>query len=529
MNRKMTQWDLPRFIFLILLAWCDGFPTVCSAGSTAAHSVREPAVAGKFYSSDPVRLRLGIEKYWKDARPKSVRNPLALLAPHAGYIFSGQICADAYRQTEGENYDLVVVLGTNHSLSELHKIGIYTQDEFCTPLGCMSIDSVARRELLAEYKEGFSPIPIHDREHSVEVQVPFIQVLLPKVRLLPLIIGSGDETLCKRLASAFVKILKGRKPLFIASSDLSHYPAAGEAKKIDGMTLQTIAGLDCNVLRQSLHTDLVGVKNLGTKACGEAPLLVAMQTAKLFGATNGVIVSYAHSGDTILGDPEQVVGYGAVAFSPSLKVSASGSCKEKQLGEREKSAVLSPSDKQSLLHLARETLDRYFKTETLPFPRDFSQAASTFRGAFVTLIQRGKLRGCVGRVLSDLPLFQTVGKMAWAAAFEDTRFSPLNPGELSEVEMEISVLTPLQPIKKEEEIQIGRDGVHLRKGPITSVFLPQVAGEQGWNRRQLLENLCRKAGLENNCWRNNARLSIFQADVFHEEKGTSPAEEISRP
>ncbi len=525
----MTERTKYRFLFWIFLIGCNGFLSVCSAGSTTAHSVRNPAVAGKFYSSDPIRLRLGIEKYWKDARPKSVQNPIALVAPHAGYIFSGQICADAYRQTEGETYDLVVVLGTNHSLSELHKIGFYTQDEFCTPLGCMSIDSGVRRELLAEYKEGFSPIPIHDREHSVEVQVPFIQVLLPKARLLPLIVGSVDDSLCNRLASAFVKILKGRKTLFIASSDLSHYPPADEAKKIDEMTLKSMAGLDGNILRHHLHTDLVGVKNLGTKACGEAPLLVAMHTAKLLGATNGAIISYAHSGHTILGDPDQVVGYGAVVFSPSRKMPASGSFKENRPGEREKSAVLSPSDKKALLHLARETLDRYFQTETLPFPRDFSLAASNFQGAFVTLSQRGKLRGCVGRMVSDLPLFQTVGKMAWGAAFEDTRFSPLNPGELSELEIEISVLTPLQTIKKEEEIQIGRDGVQLRKGPITSVFLPQVAGEQGWNRRQLLENLCRKAGLENDCWQNNAKLSIFQADVFHEDKETSPAKEIFRP
>jgi hypothetical protein len=311
--------------------------------------------------------------------------------------------------------------------------------------------------------------------------------------------------------------LKNKRSLIVASSDLSHYPSAEDAKIADRETLAAISKLDPDAFRATVqeHVDR-RIPNLVTSACGEAPILVAIAAAKSLGATHGVVVSYANSGDTSVGDRSRVVGYGAVALT------AEGEKKNSSVSAPPTTAVMSTpltsADKKALLAFARETLSRLFLTDTVPYARGFNANLQQPRGAFVTLKKKGELRGCIGRIIGDEPLGKLVGTMAIQSAFNDSRFRPLAADELNNIEIEISVLTPMKQVGGAADVVVGRDGVVLRKDGHSAVFLPQVATEQGWNREEMLDNLCRKAGMETGCWKQGAQFSTFKAIVFSESQ-----------
>jgi hypothetical protein len=359
---------------------------------------------------------------------------------------------------------------------------------------------------------------LHESEHSVEVMVPFIQVLFPNAKIVPVVVGSPDMQTCTRFGEALAKVLKNKQALIVASSDLSHYPAAQDANIADRETLTAIAKLDPAAFRANIQEHRnKNIPNLGTSACGEAPIMAAMAAAKSLGATSGVVVSYANSGDTSVGERSRVVGYGAVALT------AKGEGKEISVSTQPipaavSSDALTSSDKKALLAFARETLSRYFLTDTVPLARGFSANLQQPRGVFVTLKKKGALRGCVGRMIGDEPLVKIVGVMAMQAAFNDRRFNPLTADELNNTEIEISVLTPMKKVAGAADIVVGRDGVLLGKDGHHAVFLPQVATEQGWNREEMLDNLCLKSGLTVGCWKEKTQFSTFQAVVFSESE-----------
>jgi AmmeMemoRadiSam system protein A len=280
---------------------------------------------------------------------------------------------------------------------------------------------------------------------------------------------------------------------------------------VDRITLASIASLDATALRDTIEVLMArGIRGLDTCACGEAPIMATMEAAKALGATGGKIVSYAHSGEIPIGDRERVVGYGAVVFTGGLD-------KAEATTETPATAAqtLSPTDKKALLAFARETIFGYLTTQTLPLPRGMSPAALQTRGVFVTLKKRGNLRGCIGRMTPDRPLANLIGAMALQAAFEDPRFAPVTLKELPDLEIEISVLTPMQPVSGPGAIVV-RDGVLLKKRGRSAVFLPQVAPEQGWGRDEMLDHLGMKAGLPAGAWKEGAQFSTFQALVFGE-------------
>ena len=287
------------------------------------------------------------------------------------------------------------------------------------------------------------------------------------------------------------------------------------AAEVDRRTLAAIAALNADALdglrAQSAPLDGRGVD---TGACGEGPIRVAIEAARALGALRGTVVSYANSGDTAVGDPGRVVGYGSVAFSrgePGADLAALQPVRADAVRE------LDAADKQVLLHLARETITRVLATDTVPLPRGGSPALLRESGAFVTLKSRGQLRGCIGRVQPGGPLIQLVGTLALDSAFRDKRFKPVAEAELGDLDVEVSVLTPLANIPEPDAIQPGRDGVVLIVGDRSAVFLPQVATEQGWSRTELLDNLAQKAGLPAGAWREKrAKLLTFRADVFDE-------------
>jgi len=478
---------------------------------------REPAVAGQFYPAEPARLEAAVRGFLADALPPRGDPPIALVLPHAGFIYSGQIAADGWRQAMAGKYDLVVLLGTNHTVPQFRGVSIYAGPGFKTPLGVAESDTRLASELIAGNPEFAFDLDAHRREHSIEAQVPFVQVALPGVKILAAIVGSPDPDLCERFGRALARAVGERKVLIVASSDLSHYPAYDDARASDAAVLAAIASLDASALRRTIATEMrKGRSNLETCACGEAPILAAIAAAKALGATRGVVLSRANSGDTAVGNRDSVVGYGAAAFG---RGPAGADVSALTPGAAPPADTpLGPAEKRALLEFARRSIARFLASGTAPLARGFPPLLDRKQGVFVTLTKRGELRGCIGHMGDDLPLGQATGTMALNAAFADQRFAPLEASELSEIDIEVSVLTPLEHVTGPEAIKIGRDGVVIRKSGRSAVFLPEVPVEQGWDRTALLAHLCTKAGLPADAWTTGAEFYTFRSIHFQESE-----------
>jgi len=486
-----------------------------TAAGPSATPVPPSAVAGKFYPADPARLRAAIDGYLRDAIPPRPVEPVAIVVPHAGVVFSGQIAADGYRQLTGHAFDTVVILGANHTGRFDERMAVFDGPSVSTPLGTIGID----RELAAAIvNAGVGAVfdsSAHDGEHSIAVQIPFVQSVLPRANVVSIVVGSSDPVTCARWGRALAKLLKGRRAVLVASSDLSHYPIQRDAVLVDARTLEAVASLDPDTFGIALsRTDEARPRSLATSACGEGAIRVVMEAARALGASRGTVVSYANSADTILGEPGRVVGYGSVVLSrgePGSDVKALART------AADATSPLDDADKRMLLRLARETLTRQLVSGTVPLPRGGSPRLLRETGVFVTLTKHGELRGCVGRLQPQGTLMRLVSVMSFESAFRDTRFEPVSAGELGEIDIEVSVLTPARRVAGPADIAVGRDGIVLRLGDRSAVFLPQVVAEQGWDREQALDNLARKAGLSTGAWRDKtAQLLTFRAEVFSE-------------
>jgi hypothetical protein len=481
---------------------------------TDADSVRQPVFAGQFYPADSTKLAVQIKIFLENAKPLKIDNAVAIIVPHAGYIYSGQIDADAYSQLKENKYDLIVVLGTNHTTAGFSGISVFPKGAFASPIGIVEIDDEAAEELLKEDSDVTTNLAVHEKEHSIEVQIPFIKYLFPRAKILPIIVGEPNIEMCHRFAKALVKVVQNKKVLIVASSDLSHYPTFNDAIKVDNNTLKTIAGLNPEEIVSEMEDQLdKNIPQLLTCACGEAPIIAAVEFAKEIGANCASIISYSNSGYNPVGTTDRVVGYGAVVISKSKSFTPL----DVDTVITNNSYVLTFSDKITLLKYARETLNQYFEAQIVPLPRFINNMLKIKRGAFVTLKKQGELRGCIGHMSEDTPLCTIIGALALRASFNDTRFSPLTQEELSQVEIEISVLTPFTRIDSADQIVLGVDGVIVKKGNQQAVFLPQVATETGWSKEVFLDQLCYKAGLKAGDWKD-AELFTFQANVFSESE-----------
>jgi len=499
-------------IFLFLVNSCKAERP--AATGSPSDSVRQPVFADKFYSADSTKLSNAIKAFLTDAKTPKMDHPVAIIVPHAGYIFAGQIMADGYNQIRNNKYELIVILGTNHTTPGFTGISVYPKGAFGTPIGAAVVDDKAADELMKEDPDVTANLAVHAQEHSIEVQVPFIKYLFPHTKILPIIVGEPDIKMCTKFGKVLAKILQDKKYLIVASSDLSHYPRFDDAITVDNKTLKTIVSLDMDEIRSGMEGELDdNIPQLVTCACGEAPILAAIATAKALGANCASIVSYSNSGYNPVGTSDRVVGYGAVAIG----VGKSATPADPDTLVVNPSYKLSSSDKAALLKYARKTLEQFFSSATVPLPRGLNSLLKVKRGAFVTLNEHGELRGCIGQMREDRPLCTVVGSMALQAAFNDARFKPLSEQELPQVEIEVSVLTPFTQVNSADEIVLGRDGVIVRKGDKQAVFLPQVATETGWSKDEFLDQLCRKAGLEAGDWKD-AELFTFQADVFSDSQ-----------
>jgi AmmeMemoRadiSam system protein B len=283
--------------------------------TTRASIVRRPAVAGQFYPGDPDDLRAQVDGYLAQAT-KSGPDPDALISPHAGYVFSGHVAAAAFKQAEGVDYDAIIVLGANHQDPFARGCAIWPEGAYAMPMGDVAIDGELAHALMdADTRITFQR-STHQHEHSIEVQLPFLQRVQPGKKFVPIVVAEQSLSNFTALAQALASVLKNRKALIVASSDLSHYPAYQEAVSVDQASLKAITTLDPQALLSTLDASMSrSIPDLHTCMCGEGPIITTMLYARQIGATQVDILKYANSGDVAYGDKYRVVGYGAVRFA----------------------------------------------------------------------------------------------------------------------------------------------------------------------------------------------------------------------
>ncbi len=494
-----------RLLILLLVA-C--FQAACQA---QPQKVRPAANAGSFYPADPKELGNMLDGFLAKAKVPDIKDVVAVVSPHAGYIYSGGVAAHSYALLKGRKVERVVVIAPSH-LEAFPFAAIYDGTAYSTPLGQVPVDTAFAAALAKSSKliqiSGRGHNPMGDRaEHAVEVQIPFLQKVLGQFKIVPIVMGDQDYEVCRALGLALAKNIKGSDTIIVASSDLSHYHPYDVAVKMDHETLRAIEEWDYLSMLRNFESRV-------WEACGGGPIVAAMIASERLGAKKAKLVAYANSGDTT-GDRSQVVGYGAVAIYKGNGPRAAA----------EQPFTLGQAEKQELFRIARRSVESAVKEhKLLDDPATKLEALGQDRGAFVTLREKGELRGCIGYTAPTKPLAQTVRDVAAYAAVQDTRFQPVSPQELPLLEYEISVLSPLRRVLDVNEIQVGQNGLVMKQGGREGLLLPQVPVEQGWDRAAFLEQTCVKAGLLRDCWKDE-RTDIFSftALVIEEHEGTAAA------
>jgi AmmeMemoRadiSam system protein B/AmmeMemoRadiSam system protein A len=460
--------------------------------SASAQGERPPAFAGQFYPADPESLAADIDGYLAGAGPLArLEKPIvALIVPHAGYIHSGPTAAHAYALVQGAPYETVVIIGPSHRIG-FRGCSVYPRGGFKTPLGVAGVDEALAKAISDASGFGFIPAA-YAEEHSVEVQVPFVQRVLPEAKIVPILMGLQTEKTIRALADGLDRACSGKKVLVVASTDLSHFLPKEEAAAVDGRTISLVREMKTDVLFRMVEAG----ENI---MCGGGPLLAAVLYAGKRGKIGVEILARADS--SRYGGPDSVVGYMAAAVVSEKK------------GEGGESP-LTAGEKDALLRLARTAVTDFVTKGTVPDLSPEAPALRAPKGAFVTLKKNGVLRGCVGFVQATAPLYQTVTQAAVYAASEDPRFPPVRSAELEDLEIEISVLTPLREISDPRAVEVGKHGLVVERGERRGLLLPQVPVENGWGRRTFLEQACLKAGLPRDAWQKGARIFVFEALVF---------------
>ena len=503
MGRASGKW-FPVFGLLIICIGCGN--------ADGAAEVREAVYAGSWYPGTASELGATVDGYLAEVEKASVPGKIvALIAPHAGYVYSGQVAANAYKQIQGMEFDIVALVGPSHHHA-FPGVSVYKSGVYRNPLGDVAVDSAIAKSLIDE-NEAIKFYPeVHVQEHSLENQIPFLQRTLSGYKIVTVLMQDFSKQNCDMLSTALANVLKGKNALLVASTDMSHYPVYDEAVKADKATLSAIETMDTGLIRRQSDKYLrQGVRELHCMLCGRGPVLVVMDAAKKLGANSVKILKYANSGDVPGGDKNRVVGYMAAMLYDS---------KEDKDSAKALDAPVNEEHQEMLLKLARETIETYLKTGKKKRPEIQNERLKVKQGAFVTLRKHGTLRGCIGHIIPIESLQDTIVDMAVAAATEDPRFPQVTMAEMKEIDIEISVLSVPRRVQNAEEIEMGKHGVIVRSGRRQGVFLPQVATETGWDRETFLEHLCSgKAGLPADAWKDEGtELYIFTAQLFEEEE-----------
>ena len=433
---------------------------------------------------------------------------LALISPHAGYVFSGIVAASAFNILRNKKgIKRVFLIGSSH-YAWYEGVSIYFKGFYSTPLGKVEIDTEIATELL-ELNAIFNfRLEAHAHEHSLEVQLPFLQYFLGSdFKIVPILIGGQSVEIPKKVANVLKPYLGGEN-LFVISSDLSHYPEYNNALKVDKYTVDAICTNKPEMfLEQLKENEHHNYENLSTSMCGWTSALTLLYMTNQLKGITFVPLLYQNSGEIpIYGDKSRVVGYQSIAVY-------------RKNTSFEEEDTLADYDKNQLIKLARESISRKITGSDMGEP-PFAGLAQRYKnpqGAFVSIYVDDELRGCIGRIEPSLSLYHTIEQTAVSAATCDSRFSSIRPEELDKMKIEISILTPPRKVSSIDEIIPGKHGILIKKGACSGTFLPQVALRTGWNAEEMLEQCSeRKAGLGKNGWKE-ADIYVYEAIIISEK------------
>lgn len=482
---------------------------------SANGDIRPAAVAGSFYPGTKDELVKMVKECYCDAKTAATSSDIAaVIVPHAGYVFSGSVAASAFSQiSTAKEYEHIFLIGPSHHVY-LDSASVNTQFAYyATPLGNVPVDTALCQKLIND-NNCFTYSPkAHSKEHCLEVQLPLLQYRLKKMpQIVPIIVATQDAKTIHKIANA-LKPYFNDKNLFVISSDFSHYPSYSDALIADKATGDSImTGSPRKFIEALMNNEDKHIANLATSACGQSAILTLLDITSQENDIKIKHITYCNSGDSeIYGEKDRVVGYHAFAF-----------IREKRQTEKSDTSdmnfSLTDKEKQTLLTIARRAIINHLgrTNDSLYNSQDISDTLRMHCGAFVTLNEDGHLRGCIGMLKTEEPLYKTIEEMAVEAAFGDPRFNSLQASELKLINIEISVLSPLHKISSIDEFILGRHGIYIKKGNRSGTFLPQVADEVNWTKEEFLGHCAQdKAGIGWDGWRD-ADLYTYEAVVFKE-------------
>jgi MEMO1 family protein len=477
---------------------------------------REPYAAGKFYSDNAETLKHDLAVLFSSAAQLPEDGEVrAIIVPHAGYVFSGKTAATAYKTVPaGKHFSNIFIIGSSHTMA-FDGASVYSSGDFKTPLGTVKVNKEIAAKLNQSGRVFGFPENSHWKEHSLEVQLPFIQYYFsPVPEIVPIVIGTDNPKTVRSVAEALRPYFTPDN-LFIISSDFSHYPAYADAVQIDSLTAAALMSKDpekfLSALRDNAAKEIPG---LATSMCGWTSGLALLYLINGSKELELRKVDYSNSGDSKYSTRDEVVGYNALVLSG--KSNGIPMDEPKNKGE----VSFTKAEKDMLFGIARSSIETMLQQKKrFIINRDtVTSGLQKKMGAFVTLKIGGNLRGCIGRFISEEPLYQVVNEMATASAFDDNRFDPLSKEEYPKLEIEISVLGPLKKINSISEIVPGLHGIYIKKDGRSGTMLPQVLTENHWTLEQFLGYTSRdKAGIGWDGWKS-AELYIYEAVVLEENK-----------
>ena len=536
---------MKRIVLITLIAALLASPA--AAQMKTRESVGLEGIFG-WFPANSKDLKAAVGKYLTDAGTVAVEGkPIAIIAPHAGYNYAGPTMGYAYKALAGQKYDRVVILAPSHVVGFAGgHIGDW--DYYSTPMGSSELDRIACRKLLVSGIVSTQP-RADDKEYSIQNQLPFLETVLPDARIVPIIVGGPQTDDNIRKLGDALRSVATPDTLYVVSSDFTHYgeryhyePYKGAAdlkaavRKGDEAAVDLIAADDLTGFRALMK------KRDAPTICGSEAIAVLLRVLEGRKDIRGRLVHYAASGERS-GDWSNSVSYAAVVLS---RVEGGAEAPmdvttvvERGPGKDEPEKVpekLSDEDMKTLLVIAREQLERIVRDKKTIDPRDYrwdiGRKLLAQGATFVTLKNGDNLRGCMGDTMPSKPIYMSVAQNTVNAIRRDKRFAknPVTAAELPKIEIEVTVLSPFKAVPSYTDIVVGRHGVYMEKDDANAIFLPQVAAEQKWDRDTMLKELCLKAGLKGDAYKEpGCRLWVFEGQSFNEYEMKRKEAEKERP
>lgn len=498
-----------RIIYLVLFSITIVMETFPQANT----SDRQPFAAGRFYPADKETLTKDIAVLFRDCKKVPAKKIVrAIISPHAGYVFSGKTAAAAFSCIpENADYRNIFLIGSSHIMS-FEGASVYNTGDYISPLGRIKVNIAVANELRKNKAFDFTT-EAHAQEHSLEVQIPFIQYYFKHTpSIIPIIIGTSNEKTIRQIAETLRPWFTPEN-LFIISSDFSHYPQYNDAIETDRMTAMALSSGDPHIFLNTLKNNSQRkIKGLATSMCGWTSGLTLLYLVGGNKQMEFKLIDYTNSGDSPYGGKKEVVGYNAISLTDNSTLAEAETKEHSELS-------FTSEEKAELFQIARNTIkSKLDDIKGVTTPIKLSPGLSIPMGAFVTIKFKDTLRGCIGRFVSEEPLYEVIRQSAMSSAFEDPRFPPVTREEFDKLKFEITVLGPLKKIEDIREIVLGKHGIYIKKDMRSGTMLPQVATENGWTAEEFLGYTSRdKAGLGWDGWKG-ADLFIFEGLVLDENQ-----------